>query len=52
MHILAKRAQGYDLVFVARQQLQNADYPQIKKAVEAALRRVLPTMPLQESADR
>ncbi len=39
MNILAGYALGYDLVFVARRELYSSSYEQIRKTVEAILRR-------------
>ncbi len=39
MNVLAGYSLGYDLVFVARRELYSCTYEQIRKTVEAALRR-------------
>ena len=41
MKALAGTSQGYDLVFVARQQLYSVGYEQIMKAVQAVLNRTV-----------
>jgi ribonuclease P protein component len=50
MRLLQDRAQGFDLVFVARQQLTTADFGRILKTVETLLRKTALRTPNPEGA--
>jgi ribonuclease P protein component len=41
MQVLAGHSLGYDIVFVARKELQSAEYALIRKAIESSLNRTV-----------
>jgi len=51
MQTLRDRTIGFDLVFVARRELINAEYGRIRKAVETVLQRIMLRNRTQESTE-